>query len=91
VNDPVLLRRYVREILASSQDRRLLTERMIFDGVKRLARDPLQVDEFKAALQWNASRNYVVSEPDDDAAHPGEEAPLLWKISEDGLKKEGLA
>ncbi len=88
MNDPIQLRRYVREVMMLAPENKF-TERMIFDGVKALAREPLSVVEFKAALNWNFARDYIASEADEDEALPGEQAPLRWSITPDGRKKEG--
>lgn len=90
MNDPVLLRQYVREIMAYGPPGRAWTERKIFEGVKRLARDPLSVDELHAALRWNEARDFIESRPDEDAATAGEETPTLWVMTATGRQREGL-
>jgi hypothetical protein len=84
VNDPVMLRRYVREVMAMAPERKYSVKK-IFDAVSRLTRDPLQVDELQQALQWNAARDYIVSEHDED------EGSDLWSLTKWGKIKQGLA
>lgn len=82
MNDPVKLRKYVREVLALAPPKRRFTERMIFDGVQKLATDTLQVDEMRAAIEWNHSRNLVEYQWDED------ENQNTWALTPAGRKKE---
>lgn len=82
MNDPLLTRRYVREVLALAPTREL-TERMLLDAVSRLSRERLKVDELKQAIVWNESRGYLTSRHDDEAEED------LYIISPHGLRKEG--
>lgn len=84
MNDPIMVRRYVREVLALAPKREF-TERMLFDAVTRLTRERLTVDEMHAALQWNEARRYVTHRKDDDL-----EAEV-WSLTITGKQKEGLA
>lgn len=90
MNEPASIRKYVREVMAFAGDREW-TERRIFDAVDRLAADPLQVDELKAALAWNEARGFIAAKADEDAARAGAEAPRLWVMTAAGRAKEGLA
>jgi hypothetical protein len=83
MNDPILLRSYVREVLALAPCREF-TERMLFDSVNRLSRDPLTVDELKAAIQWNAGKSYVASRHDED------KDAEVWGLTKNGKSKEGV-
>jgi hypothetical protein len=87
MNDPKTIRKQVREVLALAPrikggERRRFTERMIFDGVQKFCTDPLTVDELKAALEWNLSRNLIESRWDD------EEEQNTWALTPAGENRE---
>lgn len=84
MTDPVTLRRYLREVL-SLRTARKFTERQLFDGCRKLAGEALQVDELRAAIEWNQSRNYVDYQHDDDLSED------VYFLTEAGRKKEGLS
>jgi hypothetical protein len=85
MNDPIFVRRYVREALALAHShRRELTDRQIFDSVDRLTREKLKVDELTTAIQWNVSQDYVKSRFDADADAD------VWFLTDLGKAKEGI-
>ncbi len=83
MNDPIALNKYLREVLALAPRRRF-TERMLFDGMKRLTGGELTVDEFKAAIEWNHSRNLAEFKYDDDLQAD------TWALTAKGKAKEGV-
>ena len=88
MNDPVFTHRYIREVLALRPDPRPeqeLNDRQIFEGVKALSREALQVDEFRKALQWNLARRFIEKRHNDDLDQD------VYKLTLTGKQKEGLA
>ena len=88
MNEPSHIREYLRQALAlARRDERgkrvPMPERILFEGVRRLCREPLKVDEFREALQWNEARGYAKSSFDDVADSDA------WALTPAGLKKEG--
>ena len=82
MNDPILLRGYVRHVLSAS--RRPLDEAVIYSHVAPMTRDPLLVDELKTALLWNESRDYISATLNDDTAQHE------WSLTPKGRTKEDL-
>lgn len=85
MNDPVMLRKYVREVIGLTPTRRKATTRVLFDGVDKLARAPLGVDELQKAVLWNQTEGYVEVKFDKD------EDADVHTLTPAGRKKEGLA
>ena len=89
MNDPVLLRKEVRRILSAAPrdekgKRRPLSEMKIFVLADRAARDPLHVDELRAALNWNEAKGFAIQHFDED------EETTAWELSAEGAAKEGV-
>ena len=89
MNEPAHLREYLRQVLAlARRDERGLRvpmgEKILFEGARRLCREPLKVDEFREALQWNEARGYVAGSYDD--VLDGD----AWALTRAGLQKEGV-
>lgn len=89
MNEPAQVREYIRQVLAlARRDERgvrvPLDEKRLFEGVRRLCRDELRVDEFKHAIQWNEIRDYVVRSFDDVADSDA------FALTPAGLRKEGV-
>lgn len=83
MNDPALVRGYVRQVLSAAP--RALNEFVIFSHVTKMTRDPLTVDELKAALAWNLARDYAIATHDEDTGCDH------WRLTAKGRAKEGLA
>jgi hypothetical protein len=89
MNEPAHIREYIRQVLALARrnedgSRAPMPERVLFEGVRRLSREELKVDEFKAATLWNESRDYIARSYDDVADSDA------WALTFAGLKKEGV-
>lgn len=87
MNDPVLLRGYVRQVLAldpNPRPGREMSERMLFTAVDRLCRVQLAADEFSAALQWNIAQGHLLKWWDD------ERGADMVKLTKEGKAKEGV-
>lgn len=89
MNEPAQIREYIRQVLALARrnetgQRVPMDDRRLYLGVERLCREALKVDEFRAALAWNESRDYVVRSFDDVADSDA------WALTPAGLKKEGV-
>ncbi len=83
MNDPAKLAIFVREALAKRTHLRL-TEIQLFGAVADLAPDKLTVDEFRDAVEWNQSRNYIDRAFDDDRRLD------TWALTKKGKVKQGL-
>lgn len=84
MNDPIHLRAHVREVLAI-RPRDKFTERQHHEAVRRLCPGGrLEVDEFKAAREWNHQRNYIEFERDDDLDTD------VWFLTAKGKAKEAV-
>lgn len=89
MNEPAHLREYIRQTLALAPrdergERKPVDEVRLMEGVRRLCRDTLKVQEFLAALSWNETRGYLVRSYDDVADSDA------YALTPDGLKKEGV-
>lgn len=89
MNEPAHLREYLRQVLALARraedgQRVPMGEKVLFEGVRRLCREPLKVDEFREALLWNEARGYAERSYDD--VIDGD----AWALTAAGLKKEGV-
>lgn len=87
MNDPILLRRDIRKVLALDPNPapgKELTEKLLHDAVNRLCRQELAADEFREALLWNHTRDYVSKRHDEDRGAD------VWLLTPEGRKKEGL-
>lgn len=89
MNEPAAIREDIRRVLALAKRNEAgarvpMPERVLFEGVRRLSRETLKVDEFKEAAQWNEEREYIVRSFDDVADSDA------WALTPAGLKKEGL-
>ena len=58
-------RRWVREALALAEPY-ALPEAALLSGVRRLAGGAFDESEYRRALEWNLSRNYIRSEVNED-------------------------
>jgi hypothetical protein len=81
MNDPIILRAKVREVLALNP-RRTLSEAMLKTSIERLLGGAMTVPEFQAALEWNHSRAMVEFKWDEDAE------ANFWRITKKGIAKE---
>lgn len=89
MNEPAHVREYLRQVLALAKrdeqgQRRPMPEHILFEGVRRLCRETLRVDEFLKATQWNEGREYIVRSFDDVADSDA------WALTTAGLAKEGI-
>ena len=89
MNEPAVIREDLRRVLALAKRdekgaRVPMPERILFEGVRRLSRATLKVDEFREALAWNEGRDYLVRSFDDVADSDAYTRPSA------GLKKEGV-
>jgi hypothetical protein len=89
MNEPAHVREYLRQALALARrdekgKRVPMPESILFEAVRRLCRDPLRVDEFRRALQWNEKNNYAACSFDDVADSDA------WALTPKGLAKEGV-
>ena len=89
MNEPAQIREDIRRVLAlarrDEQGKRMpMGEKILFEGVRRLCREPLRVDEFREALLWNEHRRYAERSYDD--VIDGD----AWALTAAGLKKEGV-
>lgn len=89
MNDPVLIRKEVRRALSAAPrdargSRKALSETKLFLLVNRSARDPLHVDELRAALNWNEAKGYASQRFDED------EEQTVWELTASGAEKEGV-
>lgn len=84
MNDPVALRRHIREALAL-RPRYEFTETQHFEAVRRkCVAEKLQLEEFLAAREWNHERNLIEFRHDDDLAED------VWRLTDAGKTKEGV-
>lgn len=84
MNKPAEVRQHVRAALAM-RPRDKFTELQLFEVTRRKCPgDKLDVDEFRAALEWNLAENYVTYEFDKDA-----DAERWW-LTKAGKAKEGV-
>ena len=89
MNEPAVIREDIRRVLALAKRdekgvRVPMPERVLFEGVRRLSRDTLRVDEFREALNWNEQRGFAARSFDDVADSDA------WALTPAGLKKEGM-
>ena len=89
MNEPAHVREYLRQVLALAPraeqgERRAMPEHIVFEGVRRLCRETLRVDEFLKATQWNEARGYIVRSFDDVADSDA------FALTPAGLEKEGV-
>lgn len=83
MNDPVLLRKKVRAVLALAPARRF-SEPMILDAMGGMMPEPVTHEEFKVALEWNHARNLVEYRHNEDLERNE------WFLTDAGKQKEGL-
>lgn len=86
MNDQIVLRKLVREVLALAPSTagkvRRFTERMLFDGVQRLLPEQLGLPSLRAAIEWNQERDYIEFEWEED------ENENTWALTKKGRAKE---
>ncbi|HMJ06370.1 MAG TPA: hypothetical protein VK474_08975 [Chthoniobacterales bacterium] len=83
MNDPVLVRRKLREVLAMALRRRF-SEEMLLDALNRLLPDKTSVAELRTALEWNHARGWI------EYRHNEEEERDEWFLTDAGKQKQGL-
>ena len=83
MNDPIVGRKKLREVLAMAPRRRF-SEGMLIDALNRLMPEAVTTGELKSWIQWNASRDYIESRHNDD------EERDEWFLTDEGKQKEGL-
>lgn len=89
MNEPAHLREYLRQVLALARrdehgNRVPMPDRILFEGVRRLCREELTVEEFRLAQLWNEQRGYTERSFDDVANSDA------FALTAAGLKKEGV-
>jgi hypothetical protein len=83
MNDPVILRKKVREILAMAPRRRF-SEQMILDSLSQLVPEPVSVPVLLSTLEWNHARNLIEFRFNEDSERNE------WFLTDQGKQKEGL-
>jgi hypothetical protein len=83
MNDPVILRKKLREVLAMAPRRRF-SEQMLLDALNRLVPEELTVQELKQAIEWNHAHNWI------EYRHNEDEGRDEWFLTDAGKQKEGL-
>ncbi len=84
MNDPIVTRKKLREVLALRPSRKF-TEPMLLEGVTALMPERVSVDELRAAIEWNHSRGFI------EFAHNEDLERDEWFLTGKGKSKEGLA
>ena len=83
MNDPVLLRKKVRVVLALAPTRRF-SEPMILDAMSGMMPEPVSFEEMKKAIEWNHSRNLIEYRHNEDLERNE------WFLTDAGKQREGL-
>lgn len=83
MNSASQVREKLRKWLAM-YPRRRFPEHLLFDGVASLLPDDLTVEELKAAIEWNHSRNYIEYKRNIDREWNE------WFLTEEGKRKEDV-
>ena len=84
MNDPIVLRKLIREALAM-RPRYEFTERQHFEVVRRKCiGEHLDLEEFLQAREWNHERNLIEFRRNDDLDED------VWQLTTAGKAQEGV-
>lgn len=83
MNDPIQLRKKLREILAMAPRRRF-DERMLTDALNQWMPERVELDELRVAIEWNHARGFIEYRRNDDTERDE------WFLTDEGKQKEGL-
>jgi len=84
MNDPILLRKTIREALAMRASYEF-TELQHFEAVRRkCVGGQLSLEEFLKAREWNHSEDYIKFRHDKDLSED------VWQLTKSGKAKEGV-
>lgn len=82
MNDPILIRKLLREALSLAAERWFI-ETLLYKSTRSLAGE-LKVAEFSDARNWNEARGYI------EKRHNNDYDEHEWRLTPAGREKEGL-
>ena len=84
-DNTILLRKVVRRILVGKPGV-ALTEGLIVERIEdRFPGERIDISDVRAAIDWNTSRRYLISEINEDIDE------REWKATKEGIAKENIS